>query len=136
MIETWLTAGGVKLRLPILPEVIAYSGGNGIQKSTLHTLGEVAMAGKRTLVSMTLASYFPGTYDGNCQYITSPLPRACEAIINRWKDDGTPVRVIVVGGAMTFNRLMLIETASFTQGRKPEDLAYEIAFTEYVPILG
>ena len=26
MIETWLTAGGVKLRLPILPEVIAYSG--------------------------------------------------------------------------------------------------------------
>ena len=135
MIETWFTAGGVKLRLPILPEVITYSGGNGIQKSTLHTLGEVAMAGKRTLVTLTLSSYFPGAYDGNCQYINIPLPRACEALINRWKEDGTPVRVIVVGGAMTFNRLMVIESAQFSQGRRLDDLAFEITLTEYVPIL-
>lgn len=135
MVEVWLSAEGVKLRLPVVPETVSYSAGNGIQKSTLHTLGEVAMAGRKTLATLTLESYFPGRYDSNCQYLNIPQPRACESRINAWRENGTPVRVIVVGGAMTYNRLMLIETAQFTQGRVPDDLAFSLSLVEYVPVL-
>ena len=134
MIEIWLTEGTDRLRLPVLPAEIAVQYSGGAQRAVLQELGEVILSGKRKLQSLQLQSYFPARYDGNCQYRAIPLPGAAVALLRCWIDDGSKVRLLITGGALDVNMLVIIEGGTFTMGKAPGDVAYQLTITEYRPI--
>jgi hypothetical protein len=133
MIEIWLTQGADKLRLPVLPAEVAVQHAGGAQRSTLQALGEVIMAGKRGLKTLQLDSYFPARYDSKCSYLAIPLPGTAAALIQRWIDEGTTLRLLVTGGAMEVNMPVIIESGTLTEGKAPGEIAYQITLTEYRP---
>ena len=134
MIEVWLSNGADRLRLPVLPADIAVQHTGGAQRATLQELGEVIFSGKRKLRTMQIESYFPARYDGNCQYRAIPLPSTAAALLQRWIDEGTQVRLLITGGALDINMLVLIEGGTFTMGKVAGDVAYQLTLTEYRPI--
>ena len=134
MIEIWLSNGADQLRLPVLPAEVAVQHTGGAQRAILQELGEVILSGKRKLQSLQLQSYFPARYDGNCQYRAIPLPGTAAGLLRRWIDDNSKVRLLITGGALDINMLVLIEGGMFTMGKAPGDVAYQITLTEYRPI--
>ena len=134
MIEIWLSNGTDRLRLPVLPADIAVVHSGGAQRATLQALGEVILSGKRKLRTLQLESYFPARYSGVCQYRAIPSPAAAAVLLRRWIDDGTQVRLLITGGALDVNMLVLIEGGTFTMGKVPGDVAYQLTLTEYRPI--
>lgn len=134
MIEIWLSNGADRLRLPVLPAEVAVTHTGGAQRATLQELGEVIFSGKRKLRTLQFESYFPARYSGVCQYLAIPLPGAAAGLLQRWIDDGTQVRLLITGGALDINMLVLIEGGTFTTGKAPGEIAYSINLTEYRPI--
>ena len=134
MIEIWLTQGTDQLRLPVLPAEVAMAYAGGAQRSTLQELGEVILSGKRKLQTLTLESYFPARYDSNCQYDPIPLPGVAAALLYRWINDGAQVRLLITGGALETDMLVLIESGTFTMGKVAGDVAYTLTLTEYRPL--
>jgi hypothetical protein len=134
MIEIWLSSSTDKLRLPVLPAEVAAAYAGGAQRSTLQDLGEVILSGKRKLKTLQIDSYFPARYDGNCQYLAIPSPGTAAQLLQGWIDEGTPVRMMITGGAMDINMQVLVEGGTFVMGKGPGDIEYSIALTEYRPI--
>jgi hypothetical protein len=134
MIEIWFTQGTDRLRLPVLPETISVVHAGGAQRANLQAVGEIIMAGKRNLKTLQLESYFPARYDSNCQYRAIPLPSVAAALLQRWMDNGDQVRLMITGGPLDVNMLVLIEGGTFTMGKVPGDVSYQLTLTEYRPI--
>ena len=134
MIEIWLTSGADRLRLPVLPAEVAVAYAGGAQRASLQEMGEVILSGKRKLQTLQLESYFPARYDSNCQYRAIPNPSFAALMLRTWIEEGTPVRLLITGGALSVNTLVLIEGGTFTMGKAPGDVAYTLSLTEYRPI--
>ncbi len=134
MIEIWLSSSTDKLRLPVLPAEVALAHAGGAQRSSLQDLGEIILSGKRKLITLQLDSYFPARYDGNCQYLAVPSPGTAAQMLQGWIDEGTPVRLLITGGALDVNMQVLVESGTFTMGKGIGDIAYSLALTEYRPI--
>ena len=134
MIEIWMSGGTDQLRLPVLPAEVAVQHAGGAQRANLQALGEVIMAGKRNLKTLQIESYFPARYSSVCQYRAIPLPGVAAALLQRWMDDGAQVRLLVTGGAVEVNMLVLIEGGTFTMSKVSGDVSYQLTITEYRPI--
>lgn len=134
MLEIWLSEGPRRLRLPVLPPEITVSVSGGAQRMDLMEIGEVILPGKRKLEGLQLASYFPARYDSNCQYRNIPSPAETVKMLEEWIENSKPVRLIITGGGFTANRLVLIENGSFTLGKVPGDISYQLTLTEYRPL--
>lgn len=131
MVEVWLSAGGTRVRLPVLPEKITIEAGGQHEKVTLHEAGEVLLAGKRTLRSLSLASYFPARYTSVCGYRNIPDPRTAADTIRGWAEAGTVVQLVITGGAVGANMPVIIESFPTTIGKQAGDVSYEMQLTEY-----
>ena len=135
MIEIWLSGGGVQLRLPVLPPEIAVSTANGTERSTLQEIGEVILGGKRKLRTLAISSYFPARYDSNCSYRAIPSPAVAAAQLQSWCENASKIRLLITGGAVSVNMLVLLEQVTITMGKQPGDVAYSMDITEYRPLV-
>ena len=135
MIEIWLSCGGIQLRLPVLPPEIAVTTANGTERSTLQEIGEVILGGKRKLRTLSISSYFPARYDSNCSYRAIPSPAVAAAHLQSWCENASKIRLLITGGAVSMNMLVLLDQLTITMGKQPDDVAYSMDITEYRPLV-
>ena len=135
MIEIWLSSGGIQLRLPVLPPEIAVATANGTERSTLQEIGEVILGGKRKLRTLAISSYFPARYDSNCSYRAIPSPAVAAAQLQSWCENASKIRLLITGGIVSVNMLVLLEQVTITMGKQPGDVAFSMEITEYRPLV-
>jgi hypothetical protein len=133
MIEIWLTFnnGEEKLRLPVIPPEYTVTTALENQRVNVVELGEILLIGRRTLKEITLESYFPLRYDDNCQYNRFPAPAKCVEMIEKWRDSGRPLRLMIVAKGLSYNEAMAVESFEYGAKHGPEDVYYTLALAEY-----
>lgn len=133
MIEYWLTfnSGAEKLRLPVPPQTYEVGSAMNHIKVNIHELGEILLMGKRKLKTISLKSYFPIRYDNLCQYKDIPWPQACVNKIERWKNSGKPIRLLITGEGLKINLPCAIEDFRYSQIPGPQDVHFTLELTEY-----
>ncbi|MCR8645587.1 LysM peptidoglycan-binding domain-containing protein [Paenibacillus sp. N1-5-1-14] len=131
--EFWLSFnnGEEKLRLPVPPSSFEMQTGNTNETVNIYEVGEVQLIGKRRLKSISLASYFPIRDDGLCQYRDFPPPQKCVEMIEKWRDSGRPIRLIIIGESLTVNEAMAIESFNYSQKHGPQDIYFTLDLREY-----
>jgi hypothetical protein len=133
VVEIWLTFnnGEEKLRLPVIPQEYTVATGLESQRLNISELGEILLIGRRTLKEIALESYFPLKYDSNCQYRRFPSPAKCVAMIERWRDSGRPLRLMIVAAGLPYNEAMAVESFEYGERQGPEDVYYTLSLAEY-----
>lgn len=123
--------GTEMLRLPVPPT--SYDLQTGMAHSTVnvHNLGEVLVMGKRKLNSITLESYFPIQDDGLCVYKDFPPPVTFVNTLNRWKESGKPLRLLITARGLSLNQVMAIEEFSYGHRPGPLDVYFTLSLREY-----
>ncbi|WP_442601722.1 LysM peptidoglycan-binding domain-containing protein [Paenibacillus sp. KN14-4R] len=131
--EFWLSFnnGEEKLRLPVPPSSFEMQTGSTNTTVNLNDVGEINLIGKRRLKAISLASYFPIQDDGLCQYRDFPKPQKCVEMIEKWRDSGRPIRLIITGDSLTINEAMAIESFNYSQKHGPQDIYYSLELKEY-----
>ncbi|MBD8500744.1 LysM peptidoglycan-binding domain-containing protein [Paenibacillus arenosi] len=133
MIEFWLSFqnGEEQLRLAVPPQTFEMQTGSTLTPVNIHQLGEVNVIGKRRLKAISLSSYFPIRDDGLCQYKHFPTPESSVERIERWRDSGQPIRLIIYGQGLSINEAMAIENFNYSQKHGPEDVYFTLDLKEY-----
>ncbi|ASS64681.1 LysM domain-containing protein [Paenibacillus sp. RUD330] len=123
--------GTETLRLPVPPT--SYDLQTGMAHSTVnvHNLGEVLVMGKRKLNSITLESYFPIQDDGLCVYKDFPPPVTFVNTLNRWKESGKPLRLLITARGLSLNQVMAIEEFAYGHRPGPLDVYFTLTLREY-----
>lgn len=113
------------LELPYpLQEWTLSSPHNTYNFTTINT-GEVLAIGKKNLKSITINSVFPAK---NYPFLLNknyPEPEACVQMIEKWKNSGKPIRVVIVD--TDINYAMAIE--DFSHGMESMDGSKDVTFT-------
>ncbi|TVX88345.1 LysM peptidoglycan-binding domain-containing protein [Paenibacillus agilis] len=133
MIEFWLSFrnGEEQLRLAVPPQTFEMQTGSTLTPVNIHQLGEVNVIGKRRLKAISLSSYFPIRDDGLCQYTHFPTPEVSVKRIEKWRDSGEPIRLIIYGQGLSINEAMAIENFNYSQKHGPEDVYFTLDLKEY-----
>ncbi|WP_051287525.1 phage baseplate protein [Paenibacillus taiwanensis] len=133
MIQFWLSFqnGAEHLRLPVPPQTFEMQTGTTLTSVNIHSLGEANVIGRRRLKAISLSSYFPIVNDGLCQYSSFPTPQRCIRMIEKWRDSGKPIRLIIQGQGLNINEAMAIENFNYSQKHGPEDVQFTLDLKEY-----
>lgn len=133
MIEFLLTFnnGEEQLKLPVPPQSFDIQTGSMNATVNINGLGEANLFGKRRLTSVSLSSYFPCEYDPLAQFKDYPEPKFYVRTIERWRDSGRPIRLLILGDKLNYNGPMAIETFTYSQKHGPEDIYYTLELKEY-----
>jgi len=134
VVEIYLTAKAVRIRLPILPEKISLDAGADHEKVTLHEAGGALLPGMRRLRSLSLASYFPARYTSVCAYRNIPDPQVAADLLRSWAEGGVIVKLVIAGGAVDVSMPVVIESFSSSLRKVSGDVEYEMSLTEYVTL--
>ena len=92
--------------------------------TTINT-GEVLAIGKKNLKSITINSVFPARDYPFLLTKNYPEPEACVQMIEKWKNSGKPIRVVIVD--TDINYAMAIE--DFSHGMESMDGSKDVTFT-------
>ena len=113
------------LELPYpLQEWTLSSPHNTYNFTTINT-GEVLAIGKKNLKSITINSIFPARDYPFLLSKNYPEPEACVQMIEKWKNSGKPIRVVIVD--TDINYAMAIE--DFSHGMESMDGSKDVTFT-------
>jgi len=113
------------LELPYpLQEWTLASPHNTYNFTTINT-GEVLAIGKKNLKSITINSVFPARDYPFLLTKNYPEPEACVQMIEKWKNSGKPIRVVIVD--TDINYAMAIE--DFSHGMESMDGSKDVTFT-------
>lgn len=113
------------LELPYpLQEWTLSSPHNTYNFTTINT-GEVLAIGKKNLKSITINSVFPAQDYPFLLSKNYPEPEACVQMIEKWKNSGKPIRVVIVD--TDINYAMAIE--DFSHGMESMDGSKDVTFT-------
>lgn len=126
--EIWLKQDKEEFRLPVNPP--DYSINNVQQNTSINIIGygEVNLLGERGLRSVALASFFPAQEYYFCQYKNPPRPLQCVKKINKMKESGSPVRLIMTG---VINMMATLETFEHGEKDGTGDISYSVELKEY-----
>ena len=122
------------LRLPVVPSDFTIQAGNLTQNITVTNIGELSLFGPEKLRAISINSFFPYTYRASyCAYRSFPKPWDCVEKINKWRNSGQPIRLLIIDRSrdVDINMEMLIETFDTSMRDASGDVYFTIAFREY-----
>ncbi len=126
--EIWLR-GRKKLRIPVLPSEYTVQSSQNNQSVDINTLGEVDLAGKRTLQSISFSSFFPKRYDPSyCSYRNVKSPSSCVKLVEKLKRAGT-LRLLITGTPIRLR--CRIESFEWSEQDGTGDIYYTLTFKEH-----
>lgn len=123
-----LSKGGMRIRLPVNPESIAFTEKQLNETVTLLNMGEVNLSGNRGLKRVKFTSFFPARHSPFYRY-AKKQPKQYVKIIEEWKREGAKIRVIVTD--LRINLVMLIDELSYSVKEGDKDVYYSISLSEY-----
>lgn len=129
--EFWLSnsTGKEQFQLPVPPESFELSTGNNNTTVNIHNIGEINLIGKGRLATITISSFFPAKVYPFCQYGNFPKPYECVAMIERWKKEGKPIRLIIT--ETNINIAVAIENFNYGEKDGSGDVYFTLELKEY-----
>jgi hypothetical protein len=122
-----------KLRLPVPPAEFNKEGSQKINVVDINDFGEYSTKGKKQLDRMTLKSFFPAQYYSFCQYRNFPKPYKFVGILEAWKENKHPFRLLITGTYI--NKLFYIESFTYGERAGSRDVDFELSLVEYRPLV-
>lgn len=119
-----------QLRLPVTPSDFELSQRNNNTVVNINALGEINLIGKKGLASISLSSFFPAQEYYFCKYTGFPKPYECVKMIQKWRESGRPIRLIIPGTSI--NYAMTIENFIFSEQDGTRDVYFTLELREYV----
>ena len=119
-----------QLRLPVTPSDFELSQRNNNTVVNINALGEINLIGKKGLASISLSSFFPAQEYYFCKYTGFPKPYECVKMIQKWRDSGRPIRLIITGTSI--NYAMTVENFIFSEQDGTRDVYFTLELREYV----
>ena len=123
--------GNREIRIPLLPEEIAVSHGEGTFVTyDIMNKGEVAEPTGNGLTEISWKSEFPGSYRTELSMLRGKRqsPQAYIQIIKSWKKNGTPLNLLVTGYPINVD--VYVKDYSENISGAFGDVPYEIKFIE------
>ena len=120
---------GERLKLPVNPENFAEEQSHNNPRFETFAMGEIKANGRRRLKAITLSAFFPHKYQSFCTYRDFPNPYECKALIEKWKDENKPIRLLIT--ETDINLAVTID--SFVTGERDGtgDIYYTLELSEY-----
>lgn len=133
-IEFWLSYNNnaERLRLPVNPESISVSSPFSNTDVKIAQLGEYSIIGERDLQEYSFSTFFPADYNPSyCGYSDFPSPQECVDIIESWRDERKPIRLVVTGTKI--NKAVTIREFSYDVEKAGHlgDIYFSLALKEY-----
>jgi hypothetical protein len=131
MVEFWLKKGTDAFRLPVNPPSVSIEHGFNHKEITVMGLGDISFPQSRELMRYSISSFFPEKYNpAYCEYSGFPAPFDCVDKLQKWMDDGTPVRLTITGTPV--NTLVTIRKFDYTPWEHGDnDIPYSLDLSEY-----
>lgn len=119
-------SGGEELSLPVTPAAIETASGIRIETVNINGLGDLRIAGNRTLANITISSFFPAHQYrfANARYSPQEYVRKFQAMARA----KSPVRFIVHGTGI--NLSVFVEGIRFGEKDGTNDIYYSISLSE------
>ncbi len=129
--EYWLSFNNnaERLQLPVAPSEFTLTQGNVNTVINVYNVGEVNLIGKGKLAEITLQSFFPAQEYDFCAYTGFPKPYDCVKMIEKWKNSGKPIRLIIT--ETPINLACAIENFSYTEQDGTGDVYFTLELREY-----
>lgn len=118
-----------RLRLPVIPSSFEITIPHQNTSVDITNLGEINLIGKTGLATLTIESFFPVQAYSFCLYHEFPKPYECIRLLQKWKDSGKPIRVIVT--ETPINYAMAIESISYSERDGTGDVYFTLDLKEY-----
>lgn len=121
---------GKYLRIPVIPEVITWVGGDALVTSVnILQLGTVEFPAGKDLDGVSFASFFPGRYDPSyCKYSGVIPPMDFINIIEGWKTAHTTLQLIIP--AIALNKTMYVRSFPWEYKGFEGDIHYTLDVRE------
>lgn len=128
------TLTGEYLRIPVLPEKVAYKDGEALADTVkILNLGNIDFLNGVELDSMGWTSFFPARYDpGYCSVTDILPPLNYRNTLSGWKDAHTVLQVIC--SAAGINKTMTLRAFTWELTGFEGDIDYSVEFKEHKSI--
>lgn len=133
-VEFWISYnnGAEKLQLPVNPESINVKTIHGYTDVIISQFGEYTVMGERGATELTLSSFFPAQYNASyCEYSDLKHPSECISIIERWRDERKPLRLIVTRSNVNIAVTIRDFEYEVQRAGSAGDVYYSMSFKEY-----
>ncbi|MCY7486047.1 LysM peptidoglycan-binding domain-containing protein [Paenibacillus alvei] len=130
--EFWLTRknGAEKLWFPIPATEFSVDGTRQITKEYINGAGEIALAGRKQLSTISFSSWLPAQPKHRyAQYPNYKKPYEIVALLEKWKNDMVPVRFFITKTGINFG--CLIEAFRYYERAGSRDVEFELSLVEY-----
>lgn len=129
--EFWLSFnnGAEKLRLPVPPPSFMIRKGTNVNVVNINELGDLGIIGKGRLADFNISSFFPAKPYPFVQYRGFPSPYECVAMIERWRESGKPIRLIVT--KTDINMAFTITDFEYGERDGTRDVYFSLDVMEY-----
>lgn len=118
-----------RLRLPVIPSSFEITIPHQNTSVDITNIGEINLIGKTGLATFTIESFFPVQAYSFCLYQDFPKPYECIRLLQKWKDSGKPIRVIVT--ETPINYAMAMESISYSERDGTGDVYFILELKEY-----
>jgi LysM repeat protein len=134
-VEFWLVDinNRQKLRLPVPPAEFKLEGNQTINVVNINDFGEYSKKGKKQLDRLPIKSFFPAQYYPFCQYKNFPKPYKFVEILESWKKNEHPFRLLITGTSI--NKLFYIESFTYGERAGSRDVDFELSLVEHRPLI-
>jgi nucleoid-associated protein YgaU len=131
MMEFWLSFNNRAevFQLPVPPPSFNISKGTIVQTINVNSVGEIAVIGKSQLATIQIDSFFPKQQYSFCQYKSFPEPYECANMIEKWKNSGRPIRLMITN--TNVNLACCIENFSYGEKDGSGDVYFTLSLKEY-----
>lgn len=118
-----------ELRLPVPPKEFTMKQGNNNQVVSVENAGELNIMGRARLADVSISSFFPNQPYSFCRYSDLPEPYEFVEVIEKWRKENTPLRLIITGTGIDL--YCLIEGFSYGEKDGSKDVYYSLDLKEY-----
>jgi LysM repeat protein len=127
--EFWLIQDNEKLQLPVPPSDYQVDKGMNNTSLIVENIGEINFLGKPKLTTISISSFFPAQNYSFCQYSGFLMPYQCVELVEKWKDSGKPIRIIITETKV--NMLCSIEDFKYGEKDGTRDVYFSLDLKEY-----
>lgn len=124
-------SGGRELRIPWLPDSVSYdTNGARMASYDIIDVGEVKVPAGSNLESISWSSYLPGEGHSSLPFLRGSWqnPKNIQNLFNEWKNDGTPLRIIMTGTPINHDVYLTDFNSDYESGYG--DYSYDIKFEQ------
>ncbi|MBM7866009.1 hypothetical protein GTO89_06350 [Heliobacterium gestii] len=131
ILEFWLGYNNFseRLQLPVNPPEFSVKVGQKNSVVDVTDVGELNLIGGRKLAQLTIQSHFPALWRPYCAYRNILQPWDAVGVIERWRNIGKPIRLVVTGVGLSFP--CAIEDFEYGEKGGSRDIHYTLSLREY-----